>query len=267
MLEISSHPAPVSFSTQEVEPVPDKLFLNPLEISAYAAQTLGSIFDEATNYTYFNESNYATFVADTGLEFLEELELDEEIHILEDEIRQIEQQKRILKMSSLPGSPLASPPTNGSFDEDAKLEAFTSTLEQIFPMVDTLPTGEIIKLNGCKEEVAVYTTVDVNSGARDVVVGISTLKKDSTKSRKRNSTLKEKTNSKKSRTSKPKSGLDSSDCDYSVLLTTNKKKAKSRKTRTPKKDTTIIAEVFRIEQILKIKNVEAENEDEYIDIL
>jgi len=256
MVEVS--PAPISFSTQEVEPSPEEIFLNPLEISAYAAQTLGSIFDEATNYTYFGESHCETFVADTGLEFLEELELDEEIHCLEDEIRQIEEQKRLLKISSLPASPLQSP-HNGSFD-DIKLDTFTSSLEQIFPLVDTLVPGEI-KLENCKEEVAVYTTVDVGTGS---AVDVDSLKQDSTKSRKRVSPQKDKPTPKKSRSTKQKNGGASDD---SPLFAANKKKTKPRKSRSSKKDSTVVAEVFRIEQILKIKNVEAENEDEYIDIL
>jgi len=235
MLEINTQVVDTTPSFPDLLPEQTRgedFFLDPLDFSIYAA--LGSILNEAVaDFSYFQGSRFTSLPLSSSpnLGLLEEIELDEEINSLEEEIARIEEHKRILKISSLPGSPLASPPTS-SPSYEIKLDFLSASLENL---LRSPIEHEITK---------VEQTIEVTKQM-----------KKSEKNRKRKSPNVLQSKSKKDRFNSVQ------DCN-STLLPNKKKKVKSRKK--PKR--VDLAEIFKLEEILKIKNVSQE-EDEYVDIL
>jgi len=162
MLEINSHPidTPTFHHLLEEQTTEEEdFFLDPLDFSVYAAKALGNILNEAVaDFSYFQETRFASFASPSlpnNLGLLEEIELDEEINSLEEEIARIEEQKRILKISSLPGSPLASPSIL-SPSYEIKLDFLSASLENLLP-------SPIEEIKAKVEQTIEVTSIEVTS--------------------------------------------------------------------------------------------------------
>jgi len=231
MLEINSQLVdPNSIFSDLLEETPeDDIFLNSLDFSVYAAKALGNILNEAVgNFSCYQESRFSSLPTLPSFGLLEEIELDEEINSLEEEIARIEEHKRILKISSLPGSPLASP-VRSSPNYEIKLDFLSESFEQVLPT----PIEEI-------------TIQKIENTIHEGIIVVAPNK--------------EKPRKRKNGSSKKTRIESEQDCDSTP---NKKKKVKSRKKSKKAQD---LAEIFKLEEILKIKNVSQE-EDEYVDIL
>jgi len=207
----------------------EEFFLDPFDFSVYAAKALGNILNEAVaDFSYYQGSRFNSLPLTTSpdLGLLEEIELDEEINSLEEEIARIEEHKRILKISSLPGSPLASSPSTPSPNYEIKLDFLSASLENLLPT--SIEPEEITKV--------IEETTQIEKREKNRKRKASNTLLSRSKKERFNSTVQE----------------DS----------TKKKKVKSRK----KSKRPNLEEIFKLEEILKIKNVSQE-EDEYVDIL
>jgi hypothetical protein len=204
-----------------------------------AATTIGSILTEAVDnynfYAYLQDGGYSLLDDCTNLAFFEEIELDEEINSLEEEIAKIEQDKRTLKASSLPGSPTAdSPASQSSPSMELKYTYLSSSsFEDLF--------------HSSIEEVPKVITIEQQSS-------------DLSKPKKRKSTKSKKETMQPSTTT-----ITSAEPKTKKRRTNTKENTKPRK-RTSKKKSIANSELFKLEQILKIKNV-SQDEDEDVDIL
>jgi len=212
----------------------DDIFLNTLDFSVFAATALGNILSEVAENFLYQDAGLP--LPSPGLGLIEELELDEEIHSLEEEIARIEEQKRLLKMASLPGSPLASPVISIPTYE-IKLDFLSESLEQLLP---SSPTEE--------PEIKIEESIEESTDTTQYPPFQS---------------KKEKQRKRKSPSVKTKKILSEDEVEIDPIITNRKKKAKTRKKSSLKVD---LAEIFKLEEILKIKNV-SQDEDEYVDIL
>jgi len=254
MLEINLEPVLIEPSLGSFEDdhlgdsTEDDIFLNTLDFSVFAAKALGNILNEAAgNFSLYQDTQFSDTIplTEPGLGFIEELELDEEINSLEEEIARIEEHKRLLKMASLPGSPLATPVLSLPTYE-IKLDFLSESLEQLLP--NTEQKEKIIKTEQPIQPI--QTPIQP--------------KKDKTRKRKSPSSSSIKT--KKMRN-------EEEELDFDPITIQNKdnkkKKLKTTTTTTRKKSAMMkidLAEIFKLEEILKIKNV-SQDEDEYVDIL
>jgi hypothetical protein len=171
--------------------------------------------------------------------------LDEEINNIEEEIARIKEYKKSLKYSSLPGSPISDSKESSIFEEKGLLSDLLDELEveSDFSSDSACSLDSTSSLNNSVEEIITITSVDKNSKSK-----------------------------KKMKTSGTTFAIVEHNNGTSFTihnLSSNSKRKSKAKTKTKKttKRRNVNDEVFKLEEILKIRSSSQDQEDEEVDIL